>query len=261
MWAIGTMWVWGWSRAEWRGGMSEPNRPTMPRQRSPRPTAATWEQLDAIVHLATERAAKIAEVAMKHRINDWKPPRVTSYEWLRRTVYLLRGLGWRITQTLAINWSDVDLVAGTVKCSTGKGDRETDEGRKVPLAPWLLAEIKTWTPQTGRLVGPAKTKQQTCGLVHDLWVESGAPEAIYKQRPDHAFRIGLVTGLAELRADREAVEAYVGHAPTGVRARYVDRDRLPIAEVARLIPPVGSRVPGVSGGAVLDLSEARQRRR
>lgn len=79
-------------------------------------------------------------------------------------------------------------------------------------------------------------------LVRMLWERSGAPEAIWRQRPDHAFRIGLISGLAELRADREAVEYYVGHVLTGMRAVYVDPRSLLLGEVARMIHAVAPRV-------------------
>jgi len=230
MWAIGSAWRWGWHHPEWKAALAEPSIPRMPRAQPSRPMASTWAQLDAVVHLAEIEAR-----------------RLPSRTWLFRVALLMRGLGWRVTQCLGLDATDYDPQAGTLRLRGELGKTGAEKvGRLVPVAPWLRTHLDEWTKTPGRLVGSVAGKTRAADLVRELWRSSGAPEGLYRQRPDHAFRIGLITGLAELRADREAVEHYVGHVITGVRAHYVDPSRLPLGEIAKLIPPVGPRVRPVS---------------
>jgi len=228
MWAIGGAWKWGWHHPEWRAALHEPSIPRMPRAPVRRPQAATWEQLDAIVHLADNEAR-----------------RLPSRTWLYRLALLMRGTGWRVTQCLGLVNTDYRDGLLELRGELGKSGAEK-AGRTVPVAPWLRPHLEAWAETPGPLVGAVATKTRASELVGMLWRESGAPESIWRQRPDHAFRIGLISGLADLRADREAVEFYVGHTLTGMRATYVDPRSLPLAEVARAIPHVAPRVRGVS---------------
>lgn len=201
--------------------------------------APTWAQLDAVIDEATTQAA-----------------RVPSREWVRRAVVLMRGLGWRITQILGLGWQDVDLEAGTIRLRPELGKSQNERrGRTVPLPPWLAAELSTWGRREGVLVGHTPDQRVASDLVRRLWTLTPAPAEIYRGRPDHAFRIGLVSGLARARVDREAVEYYVGHAP-GVRGHYVDPASLPLGEVAAAIPCVH----GVSTSQPSILDRARAKR-
>lgn len=224
MWAISGAWRWGWHHPEWRGALNEPSVPKMPKAQAKRPQAATWAQLDAVVHLAEMDARRLAK-----------------RQWLHRLVLLMRGLGWRVTQCLGL--LDTDYRDGLLELRGELGKSGAEKaGRVVPVPAWLGAHIEAWAETPGPLVGVEQTKTRASELVGMLWQQSGAPEAIWRQRPDHAFRIGLISGLAELRADREAVEYYVGHVLTGMRAVYVDPRSLPLGEVARMIPAVAPRV-------------------
>jgi integrase len=159
----------------------------------------------------------------------------------------MRGTGWRVSQVLALEWRDVDLEAGTLRLRGDLGKTSAERlGRTVPLARWLRDELAEWDHPIARVVGAVREYRQVIRMVGKLWALSGAPAEVWRQRPDHAFRIGLVSELARARVDREAVEHYVGHVIVGVRAHYVDPSRLPLDEVAAAIPPVSPRVRLVS---------------
>ena len=238
-WAIGACWRWGWEHPDWRQGLAEPSMPRMPAVVLARVQAATWEQLDAVVDAAAEQAV-----------------RMPGREWVRRAVLLMRGTGWRISQVLGLQGDDVSLACGTItlRPELGKSANER-RGRTVPLAPWLRDELATWGRREGPLVGHAPDQRTASTLVRDLWRRTPAPVAIYAQRPDHAFRIAVVSGLTRARVDHEAVEFYVGHA-AGIRGHYVDPEALPLAEVANAIPCVRS----VSALKVRSLDQARAKR-
>lgn len=227
-WAIGASWRWGYEHPDWRPVLAPPSLPTMPPQELPSVVAATWDQLDAVVDLARAR------------------PRA----WIGRLAMLLRGLGWRVGQCLAITWEDVDLEVRTIRLRPELGkSRGERAGRTVPLAQWLAAELATWGVREGLLVGRAVLKSAAAQAITRCWRATGAPPALYQRRPDHAFRIGLVSGLTRARADLEAVEYYVGHSRRGVRGHYVDPTSLPLGEVVSLIPAPAC-VRGVSAEVV-----------
>jgi hypothetical protein len=68
------------------------------------------------------------------------------------------------------------------------------------------------------------------------WERAGVRPEVWRGRPHHAFRRGLVSGLKRAGADADAVEHLVGHA-LGSRGAYIDLDNLPLDEAVALIPP------------------------
>lgn len=232
VWAIAGPWRWGWEHPTWRPFVPPPSLPKMPKIPQARPKAATWDDLDAVVRAATEAAAV-------------RP----SLEWSRRLVLLQRGLGWRVSQCLGLTWPDFDRRAGAMELrpELGKSAQER-AGRTVPLPPWLASMISQWweddgQPGEGVIVGAEQSFVRASMVVKKYWQASGADEALYRGRPDHAFRIGLVSQVRAAGVDADAIEVYVGHAIAGVRRHYVDPDKLPLVEVARAIPAprLGSR--------------------
>lgn len=239
-WAIGACWRWGWQHPDWRPHLAEPSMPRMPALEEREVVAASWAQMDAVVEAARAEA-----------------DRLPSREWVRRAVVLLRALGWRVSQIVALDWGDVSLEAGTMRLrpELGKSVHER-RGRTVPIPPWLVAELAGWGTREGPIVGHASAslRRTAATRVRECWAATDAPVTIYAQRPDHAFRIGLISGLTRARADREAAEHYVGHAP-GIRGHYVDPRTLPLDEVAAAIP-----CPQSPNAKVATLSYARQKR-
>jgi integrase len=142
-----------------------------------------------------------------------------------------------MSQLLARDWSDVDLRLGMIVCRNGKSAQER-AGREQPMASWLVEEMSRWQEQRGAVLGSDKTPTAVPLVMRRLWAKTRAPEAVYRQRPDHAFRIGLISGLTALRAPPDAIEYYVGHALPSTRRAYLDPSTIGLGEVARLIPPI-----------------------
>lgn len=224
MWAVMAAWSWGWTHDEWRRHLGEPAAPSMPAVEQRLVVAPTWQHLDRVVGVARATLDRYPQA-----------------RWAYRLVVLLRGLGWRAQQALELDWADVDLERGMITCRTGKS-RQEKRGRVVPMAPWLTRELATWDGQTGVVVGHRVSVPWAGTTVRLYWQRTGAPAELYDRRPDHAFRIGLISGLTSARVPHEAVEYYVGHALPGTRRAYVAPASLPLAEVAASIPPISAAV-------------------
>jgi integrase len=238
LWAIGGCWQWGWAHPDWRPVLAEPSMPSRPEAVQAEVRAATWAQLDAVVIAAEAQHLK-------------------SRAWVPRLALLLRGLGWRVSQCLALEARDVDIAAGTIRLRPELGkSRWERRGRTVPAPPWLIEAIASWGVREGRLIGRPVSSSQACHMMPELWAQTDAPPEIYEGRPDHAFRIAIVSGLNAARVDRDATEHYVGHQPMGMRGPYVDPASLPMHEVAAAIPCVRR----VSTAEVVDIARARRKR-
>lgn len=225
MWAPSAVWRWGWDHDEWRTGMAPPAIPRLPRAEKRRPIAPTVEQMDAVV-VAAHNGLQVRR----------------DREAVRRLVILLRGLGWRVSQCLGIEWPEVDLDLEEIELRGELGKSAWERaGRRVKMASWLAAEIRTWLPRTGLLIGRKIHRNSAAIAVRRLWGVTGAPESLWKGRPDHAFRSGLISELKRARVDTEVAEYYVGHAPAGTRGPYVDPASLNTQEVADAIPAPGVR--------------------
>jgi len=224
LWAIAGPWRWAWDHPAWRPFTPPPAVPKMPKVPAARPKAATWEILDAVVKAADETAIRF-------------PGR----EWSRRLVMLERGTGWRVSQCLGLTWPDFDR-SGKIELRGELGKSASESiGRTVPLPDWLTFEITAWwvadgRPSAGLIVGDAQSFKYASMVVREYWEATGVDATFYKGRPDHAFRIGLISELSRQRVDADAVEYYVGHAIQGVRRHYVDPATLPLAKVAAAIP-------------------------
>ncbi|HRE87493.1 MAG TPA: tyrosine-type recombinase/integrase [Myxococcota bacterium] len=183
--------------------------------------------------------------------------RVPTREWARRLVLLERGTGWRVSQCLGVAWPDFDRRPGELELRPDLGKSESERaGRRIPLPIWLADQIVSWwkadgQPTSGPIVGSTQTFKRASMVIREYWMASGADEALFKGRPDHAFRIALVSQVRAAGVDADAIEAYVGHAIAGVRRHYVDVAKLPLVDVAKAIP-APSRVPGVSQKTGLD---------
>lgn len=70
----------------------------------------------------------------------------------------------------------------------------------------------------------------------------GVREAVWKGRPDHAFRKGFKSGLLNLRAQEDAIDFLQGHSlgSGSARGRYIDPAMLRLPEVVALIPKIGA---------------------
>lgn len=189
-------------------------RPKVLRLQAPattRAVAPTWSQMDAAIHHCRGKS--------------------------RRLAILLRFTGLRVRQALGLEWADVDLEAGlmTIRGELGK-TRQERAGRVFPMSPHLVAELRSWGAESGRIVG----RQHRGRELGDAWAATDAPDAVWKGRIHHAFRKGFTSELKRAGADSEAVEFLVGHS-AGIRHHYVDPRALPLLEAVRLIPPVSTK--------------------
>ena len=180
--------------------------------------APSWELMDAAIQACTQ-------------------------EHLRRQAILMRCTGLRIDQVMNLEWQHMNLADGVMHVTTGKGNIEA-EGRHVPIALVLRAELATWD-RKGLFVVPT---YRNCADYRDarearsrdmarVWKRAGIPEEYWRGRPHHAFRKGFISCLKREGADEEAVETLVGHS-LDLRGKYLDPDFLPMLEAVAMVPPL-----------------------
>ena len=115
-----------------------------------------------------------------------------------------------------LKWADFDLGTATlrVRGELGKTPQER-MGRIVPISDHLVAELKTWKPMPdrkgwvidcGREANGARAREARARDMMRAWKRARVREDAWKQRPHHAFRKGVRSGLKRLGADDMAVE-------------------------------------------------------
>ena len=172
--------------------------------------------------------------------------------WYKQLATLLYGTGLRIEQAMRLRFDDLDFTRGalTIRSELGKTASERT-GRVIPLAPWLLAEVAGWGVRDGWLIkGSETTRIPRRSVMLRAWRNAGVREAVWQQRPFHAFRKGFVSGLKALGADNDAVEFLVGHS-LGLRGVYTDPDVLELRAAVALLPaPSVSNVVAMARGVL-----------
>jgi integrase len=222
---------WSWEHRADYPGATEPRKVERARAVVARVIAPTWAECDALIG---ECAASVPAYRM---------------------AWIARCTGLRAAQCAALAWSHVDLSNGTILVTSGKTAQEK-AGREVPIAPILVAEMRTWTRDGDRVIpGSISGVRQSIGRAWQRAAKAGhVREDVYSATerngrsggcPVHALRKAFVSGLHKADADPEAVEHLVGHA-RGIRGIYVDPDALPLRDAVALVPavnpPTGPRV-------------------
>jgi len=215
-------WAWAYNEDVYAGLVPQPRR--LPVAQEPRtPTAApTWEEMDRCI--------------------------VQCRGWQRQLAILLRFTGLRVQQAMQLRWDDFDLQVCRLRIR-GELGKTPDErkGRIIPVSRHLAAEMATWGPHDGLVI--KSSRKQDGPRAHEArgrdmaraWKRAGVRPEVWKQRPHHAFRKGLVSGLKRLGADDEAVEFLVGHT-LGIRGIYTDPEALPLQATVDVIPaPAGDQ--------------------
>ena len=165
--------------------------------------------------------------------------------WQRDVAFLLRCTGLRVQQAMELRWSDFDLHRGllTIRGELGKSKQE-QRGRRVPVTRHLVDELQTWDRTDDNYLvtstrhrGSDRERMARSRDAARGWQRAGVREAVWRKRPHHAFRKGLVSGLKRAGADPDAVEYLVGHS-LGLRGVYIDPEALPLRATVDLIPPV-----------------------
>lgn len=211
-------WAWAYDDEEYGPHVPRP-RKVEPPQRIPRPVRApTWAQLDQIIEAIEHRDARIAAV-------------------------LMRCLGWRIGQVIALTWEDIDLEQRTIRLRGELGKSRSEKaGRTTLFAEPLAAFLAGLGVREGKLISSVKV---TIHLhIMRAWKKSELPQDIWQGRSAHCFRKGFRTELKSAGVDSEAIEFYCGRS-TGIRDAYTDPRALSIRTLVAAIPPLGG--PYTSG--------------
>ena len=209
------LWRWAEESERWPG-IPRPRTVELPRTIPGAVVAPSWAEMDACIAAC----------------RGWQRALAT---WLRYT-------GLRAGESMQLRWTDVDLARGTLTIRPEID--KTGQGRVVPLAPPILDEIATWGVREGYLLPCGRLNHRRDPRARDIaraWVRSGAREAIYRQRPEHAFRRGWKSGMLALGCDRDAVDFLQGHGlGAGSRGRYIDPwAALPLVETVARVPVIG----------------------
>jgi integrase len=215
------MWIWAEGSDKWPGTIPRPRpltRGDLPDSRPQPVVAPTWDEMNACVLACRGAQRKLAT-------------------WLRYT-------GLRVGESMLFTWSDVDFGRGelTIRPELDKNK----VGRIVPLSPHILDEIATWGKREGHLIpsgrrpGPREREARGRDMAR-AWARAKVREAVYKRRPDHAFRKGFKSELIAAGAHIDAVDFLQGHSlGAGSRGRYIDPSRLPLREAVALIPCIAA---------------------
>lgn len=216
-------WVWAYDDEEYGPHVPRPRKVESP-QRVPRPVRApTWAQMDAVIAGITHREARIVAV-------------------------LMRCLGWRISQVMALTWDDIELEQRVIRLRGELGkSRAEKSGRTTLFAEPLAVFLAGLGVREGRLVNLSRVSIHN--HIKRAWEKSGLPADIWQGRSAHCFRKGFRTELKSAGVDSEAIEFYCGRT-TGVRDAYTDPRALAIRHLVESVPPIGgpytTGVPGVS---------------
>jgi integrase len=145
-------------------------------------------------------------------------------EW-RVMILMAVRTGLRQGELLALRWTDVDLVAGhlVVRQSVTRGIVTTPKSgrsRKIPLAPSLLAALKSHRHLRGKLVfcageGRMLTKNE---CKHPLW--RACKGAGLRQIGWHVLRHTFASHLVMRGAPFKAVQEMLGHWSIEMTMRY-----------------------------------------
>ena len=231
--SVEIFWKWAYGQDDYGDLIPRPR--TLPFAREPRtPTIApTWEEMDRCVAACSG--------------------------WQKQLAIILRFTGLRVQQAMMLRWADFDLTAATLRIrgELGKTPQERS-GRIIPISEHLVKELKAMAPlrerkgfivPCGRKADGPRAREARARDVGRAWKRAGVREEAWKQRPHHAFRKGIRSGLKRLGADDMAVEFLLGHS-LGIAGVYCDPEALPMRDAVALIPPLTQMGEVVEFGTV-----------
>jgi len=167
-------------------------------------------------HIAHDPAAGLA--AISEPVTEPRPlPATVLAELLatpepvtRRMIWVAAYAGLRVSEIAALEASDIDPVAATLRVAVGKGGH----GRTVRLVPELAAELEQ--VGSGRLF-PGASGASVSARIKRRMVQTGVPGA-----HPHQLRHSFATRAARaLNGDVVAVAALLGHRSFATTRRYV----------------------------------------
>lgn len=221
--AVERFWAWAWEHDLYGARVPRPRRLELPSQPRDATIAPTWDEMDRCL--------------------------LAAQGWHRQLAVVLRCTGLRVQQAMGLRWDDLDLRNALLRVRGDLGKSRWERaGRIVPVSRHLVAEVQTWDRVDAWLVpccrrpGPREREARGRDMAR-AWRRTGVREEVWRQRPDHAFRRGVISGLIALGAHREAVEYLVGHSQ-GIRGLYTDPSALPLRQAVELVPalPVAGTV-------------------
>lgn len=134
----------------------------------------------------------------------------------RRLLVWLFLVGTRISDTLAVRWTNIDLAAATVRMRIGK----IDEDREFALHPAIVAELRV-VPEEAR-IGRVHAWSDRSSLRR--WLPGVAETAGVPGFTPHMARHTLGTMLARNGETLIAIMAALGHAQASSSLRYQSGD-------------------------------------
>lgn len=144
-----------------------------------------------------------------------------------------------------------------VRGELGKTPQERS-GRIVPISDYLVEEVKVMAPlqerkgfviRCGRKADGPRAREARARDMTRAWTRAGVREEAWRQRPHHAYRKGVRSGLKRLGADDMAVEFLLGH-NLGIAGVYTDPEAMPLRDAVNLIPPLTQMGEVVEFGTV-----------
>jgi len=151
----------------------------------------------------------------------WRPTGIRN----RALIVLLWRGGLRIAEILALKVSDIDPEHGTVRVLRGKGSKP----RTVGLDPGALAVVQRWTDtrkargiRNGQLICTLAGGGVSAQYVRALLQRLAASAGIKKRVHPHGLRHSPAAGLAYEGVPVKVISRQLGHANSGVTARYID---------------------------------------
>ncbi len=147
-------------------------------------------------------------------------------------IAMMFGAGLRVSETLDLKPSDLDLRLGTVRVRHGKGDRS----RTVAVDPSAQAYVERWLARRDQL-GLGGRQRLFCtitrnerfgGKLDTSYVRHMLPRLAARADIDrrvhpHALRHSLATVLAHEGKPLPVITAQLGHSSTAVTDRYLAR--------------------------------------
>ncbi|MEX1172334.1 MAG: tyrosine-type recombinase/integrase [Chloroflexota bacterium] len=140
-------------------------------------------------------------------------------------VTLALGTGARIGELLALDWTDVDLAAGTVsihstRSRSGVGPTKTDRGiRTVALPPFALDALRAETRRTGPVIATADGRPMIPERAGERWrafrARAGQPDLRFHDLRGTVATLALARGIPPT-----ALADSLGHDPAVLMRTY-----------------------------------------
>ncbi|MBX9767949.1 MAG: tyrosine-type recombinase/integrase [Bdellovibrionales bacterium] len=158
------------------------------------------------------------------------------------TLYLLFGLGCRVSELVAINLRDVSLTTGHLTV-IGKGLKE----RLIPLTEFLNSELKVYLSKIRPLLA---REDETSLLVNERgnrpsrvdiwrWLAHWSKVAGFSEPVGpHRFRHGCATALLESGADLRSIQMLLGHSSLQTTQIYTSVSTRKLADAVEKAHPL-----------------------